>query len=160
VRIEPEQRHIDILRELVGPSVTSFTLKGDRYGATKSLLVLLELTLEYVKAAREIKIASTDLMGALFENFRFFAFSGSDGLMQGGRTVTASILWLSAAGIDFYTQLIERIALELTTELAGVGIDVNDVSKCANELLALYKEIVDCVPASLGNRVFERILSV
>jgi hypothetical protein len=114
--------------------------------------------------------------------------------MQGRRTVTESILGLSAASLQFYAQpipimkctfvgrerddlgehrvtmatkhlkksydaLIEKIALELKTELASAGIDANDASKSGNYLLALYKE-VDYLPVSLCNRVFERILSV
>jgi hypothetical protein len=41
VCVEPEQKHIDILRELIDPFVMSFTLNGDRYGATQSILILL-----------------------------------------------------------------------------------------------------------------------
>jgi hypothetical protein len=75
VRVELEQKHTDILRRLVDQSVTSFTLKGDRYGATQSLLILLELTLEYLKAAQEIEVASTEYYCCTF------TWSGPSGVL-------------------------------------------------------------------------------
>jgi hypothetical protein len=60
--------------------------------------------------------------------------------------------------------LIEKVVLDVLAELSEAAIDVNAASKSANELanelLALYGEIVEYLPASMCILIFDRIRSI
>jgi hypothetical protein len=108
---EPEQTHIDILRDLTVSDVTSFELDGDVYGTTQSLLALLELTFQYVKIAERIRDMSDMLLAEVLKSVRLFAYSSLDSVLRPERTITGSMLALSAAGLQFCAHLLPLIDL-------------------------------------------------
>jgi hypothetical protein len=93
------------------------------------MLVLLELTFQYVQTARRISLASDDLTAKLFESVRFFAGSSHDALLQSGRKVTTKMLALAAAGVHFYA----RLAPFVKSRLVGIGANQDVVERHAAE---------------------------
>jgi hypothetical protein len=108
-RVEPNQRHIAILRKLSESDVTSLTVDGDTYGASEPVLVLLEFTFQLIEIAESIFPLSYDLVVKLFPIVQSFADGSSEELLRPGRGVTPATLALSAAGIHFYSRLVEFI---------------------------------------------------
>jgi hypothetical protein len=140
-RVEPNQVHIAILRQLSESNVTSFTLGYDTYGASEPVLILLELTSQYLEIAKSISVWSNDLVVQLFENVRFFMDGISATLLDPVRQVTPGTLALSAAGLRFYAELVGFI--EPMFVKAGAEETIADAwfSKMTKMLCASYNAV-------------------
>jgi hypothetical protein len=141
-RVEPEQRHFDMLRKLTRSNMKSLTLDGDTYSGSRPLLILLELTFQYVEVARRIDLLADDFVRKLFASVRVFAVGSSHALHQAGGIVELPILALSASGLDFYARLVPSIAVSLSTTKAQRKLVKGWVVQTTEELNASYKVVM------------------
>lgn len=139
VKKSPEQTHIDILKKLTGSDINGLVIKNETYGATASLLVLLEITWNYWQAARRLQKTQDNITCKMCETIKLFNSQTRDLLLLGGtthtvkmKTVTTKNLALSAAGLYFFINLIPFIKPRISAIGASnevINLQFNDVTK-------------------------------
>lgn len=139
VKKNPESIHIDILKKLTGSDISGLVINNESYGATASLLVLLEITWNYWQAARRLQKTQDNITCKICETIKLFNSQTHDLLLLGGtthtvkmKTVSTKNLALSAASLYFFINLIPFIKLRISAIGASnevVNLKFNDAIK-------------------------------
>lgn len=142
VKREPEREHLEIVKKLAGD------LPG--YSTTTSLLVLLEVTWNYLQTARKIPKTCDDVASKLVETVRLFNTQSYESLVKGGALQTAKMknistknLALSAAGLEFYMKLIPYMKPRLLVVGANADAVERQFSELVGQLGAHYQTLID-----------------
>jgi hypothetical protein len=152
-RVEPGQTHIKILRRLGANNMMSVTLDGDTYGASRPLVILLELTKLDLDIASKRFAPPEDIMKELFESIAFFSLGSTRELLQSSRTVMAPMLALSAAGLHCYARRIERIKDKFLRFRGRYDLVHLYSAKAKNELKTSYEAVMRRIEAVLIDAV-------
>ena len=149
VKREPEKEHIEIIKKLT-TDVSGLVIKDDHYGATTSLLVLLEITWNYLQTARKIPRTGDDITSKLIDAVRMFNTQSYDLLIKGGslqtakmKTISTKNLALSAAGVDFYRRLIPYMKPRLTVVGANPETLEKQFSDLVSQLTIHYQTLIE-----------------
>lgn len=153
-KVQPGSVHIDILKKFTGCEINDLIIKNEHYGATNSLLALLEIIWNYWQAARRLPKTQDDITIKMCDTIKLFNSQCHDLILMGGtmqtvkmKTVTTRVLALSAAGLYFVINLIPFIKPRISAVGASndvINMQFNDVIKnLENHLNELIKKIID-----------------
>jgi hypothetical protein len=135
--VPAEWEHIEILRDLSGLKIRSFTLNGCTHEASPPVLILLELVCEYLEMAQEMTLVRDKLAVAIFECIRLFGDSISK-----ERTVTLQTLALLSSGVSLCIELIPLIKSKLIKMKAPEDLVDQYSSEATKALKASYGAVM------------------
>ncbi|KAH0793246.1 Vps54-domain-containing protein [Histomonas meleagridis] len=150
VKKKPEHAHIEIIKKLTTTDVNALVINNEHYESTNSLLVLLEVTWNYLQAARRIPRTADDVTKKLAETIKLFNSQSHDLLLKGGSLQTAKMksistknLAISASGLSFYVKLIPYIKPRLVVVGASQEIVDSQLNEAAKLLSQHYQTLVN-----------------